>query len=67
MIIRRYRAGSAGRGLNNIPLVFQVRVPLLRRHLVGFVWSVLNLIFQQATVGGVGNLSKRSSEICSRC
>ena len=29
--------------------------------------SVLNLIFQQAKVAGVGNLSKRRSEICSRC
>ena len=29
--------------------------------------SVLNLIFQQAKVAGVGNLSKWRSEICSRC
>ena len=29
--------------------------------------SVLNLIFQQAEVAGVGNLSKWRSEICSRC
>ena len=29
--------------------------------------SVLNLIFQQANVAGVGNLSKWRSEICSRC
>ena len=29
--------------------------------------SVLNLIFQQANVVGVGNLSKGRSEICSRC
>ena len=29
--------------------------------------SVLNLIFQQAKVVGVGNLSKWRSEICSRC
>ena len=29
--------------------------------------SVLNLIFQQANVDGVGNLSKWRSEICSRC
>ena len=29
--------------------------------------SVLNLIFQQANVVGVGNLSKWRSEICSRC
>ena len=29
--------------------------------------SVLNLIFQQAKVGGVKNLSKWRSEICSRC
>ena len=29
--------------------------------------SVLNLIFQQADVAGVGNLSKWRSEICSRC
>ena len=28
---------------------------------------VLNLIFQQAKVAGVGNLSKWRSEICSRC
>ena len=28
--------------------------------------SVLNLIFQQAKVAGVGNLSKWRSEICSR-
>ena len=29
--------------------------------------SVLNLIFQQANVAGLGNLSKWRSEICSRC
>ena len=29
--------------------------------------SVLNLIFQQANVVGVWNLSQRGSEICSRC
>ena len=29
--------------------------------------SVLILIFQQAKVAGVGNLSKCRSEICSRC
>ena len=29
--------------------------------------SVLNLIFQQAKVAGVGNLSKWRSQICSRC
>ena len=29
--------------------------------------SVLNLIFQQANVAGVRNLSKWRSEICSRC
>ena len=29
--------------------------------------SVLNLIFQQAKVAGVGNLSKWRSEICHRC
>ena len=29
--------------------------------------SVLNLIFQQAKVAGVGNLSNWRSEICSRC
>ena len=29
--------------------------------------SVFNLIFQQAKVAGVGNLSKWRSEICSRC
>ena len=29
--------------------------------------SVLNLIFQQAKVAGVGNVSKWRSEICSRC
>ena len=29
--------------------------------------SVLNLIFKQAKVAGVGNLSKWRSEICSRC
>ena len=29
--------------------------------------SVLNLIFQQANVAGVGTLSKWRSEICSRC
>ena len=29
--------------------------------------SVLNLIFQQPKVAGVGNLSKWRSEICSRC
>ena len=29
--------------------------------------SVLNPIFQQAKVAGVGNLSKWRSEICSRC
>ena len=29
--------------------------------------SVLNLIFQQAKVAGVGNLSKWRSEICSHC
>ena len=29
--------------------------------------SILNLIFQQAKVVGVGNLSKWRSEICSRC
>ena len=29
--------------------------------------SVLNLIFQQAKVSGVGNMSKWRSEICSRC
>ena len=29
--------------------------------------SVLSLIFQQANVAGVGNLSKWRSEICSRC
>ena len=29
--------------------------------------SVLNVIFQQAKVAGVGNLSKWRSEICSRC
>ena len=29
--------------------------------------SVLNLISQQANVAGVVNLSKRRSEICSRC
>ena len=29
--------------------------------------SVLNLIFQQAKVAGVGNLSKWRSQICCRC
>ena len=29
--------------------------------------SVLNLIFQQAKIAGVGTLSKCRSEICSRC
>ena len=29
--------------------------------------SVLNLVFQQANVAGVVNLSKWRSEICSRC
>ena len=29
--------------------------------------SVLNLIFKQAKVADVGNLSKWRSEICSRC
>ena len=29
--------------------------------------SVLTLTFQQANVAGVGNLSKSTPEICSRC
>ena len=38
-----------------------------RRKLWASTTSVLNLIFQQANVAGVGNVSKWRSEICSRC
>ena len=38
------RVGSSGRGLNNIQQVSQVPLPLLRRHLVSFLWSTCELI-----------------------
>ena len=55
MFTRGYRVGSAGCGLSNVRMTSALRLPLLRRHVVGFLWCTCNAIpafhfFVRATV-----------------
>ena len=44
MLTRWYRVGSFSFGLNNIPLVLDLRLPLLRRHFVNFQRFACDLV-----------------------
>ena len=44
MFTRRYRVGFSGCGLNKMPLVPKLRLPLLRRHFVGFPRSTCDFV-----------------------
>ena len=55
MFTRGYRVRSAGCGLSNVRMTSALRLPLLRRHVVGFLWCTCNAIpafhfFVRATV-----------------
>ena len=44
MLTRGYRVGSSSCGLNDVPQISELRVPLLRRLVVDFLWSTCDSV-----------------------